>query len=49
MKNTKCKAQILEQVKLRADDEQVSKAESDACALDVCVLFLFLFKHAQTI
>ena len=39
MKNTKCKAQILEQVKLRADDEQVSKAESDACALDVCVLF----------
>ena len=49
MKNTKCKAQILEQVKLRADDEQVSKAESDACALDVCILFsLSLFNtHKQ--
>jgi hypothetical protein len=46
MKNTKCKAQILEQVKLRADDEQVSKAESDACALDVRVLSFLSFFHS---
>ena len=51
MKNSKCKAQVLEQVKLRADDEKVSRVESDACALDVCTLcsLSFSFFHYHVV